>query len=230
MGGFAQAEMAPIPAVPQQDGEGVILRKQTCHVIGAVLKMLGIVIEKRRKKIIPRFFPVDVCFKKSQAADIQAGRAGLLRQRKSLLELRMGISVLYAKPLTVPRLAQFSCFKKAGPRQGFLALIAADSNAIPVAGIGLQGKIQGFTQGIQVSLLLKDDLLQRFVQSDLNPGRLLPGAGASANLPGALGDAVVKAHGILPAIDFDCVQFHRTHPFLPVLHFTSSSISRFPQS
>ena len=210
VGGFAQAEMAPIPAVPQQDGEGVILRKQTCHVIGAVLEMLGVIIEKRREKIIPRFFPVEICLEKPQAADIQAGRAGLLRQRKSLLKLRMGIPVLYAKPLTLPRIVQFPCFKKAGLRQGFLAVIAADSDGVPVTGIGLQGEIQGFSQGIQVSLLLKDDLLQRFIQSHRDPGRLLPGAGASANLPGALGNAVVKAHGILPAIDFDCVQFHRT--------------------
>ena len=210
VGRLAQPEMAPIPAVSQQDGEGIILRKQACHIIGAILEMLGIVIEKRREKIIPRFSPVEICFKKPQAADIQTGGAGFLRQRKSLLKLRMGIPVLYAKPLTDPRIVQFPCFKKARLRHGFLAVIAADSDGVPVAGIGLQGEIQGFSQGIQFPLLLKDDLLQRFIQSHRDTGRLLPGAGVSANLPGALGNAVVKAHGIFPAIDLDCVQFHRT--------------------
>ena len=210
VGGLAQPEMAPIPAVSQQDGESIILRKQACHIIGAILEMLGVIIEKRREKIIPRFFSVEICLEKPQAADIQAGGAGLIRQRKSLLKLRMGIPALYAKPLTLPRIVRFPCFKKARLRHGLLTVIAADSNGVPVAGIGLQGKIQGFSQGIQVPLLLKDDLLQHFIQSHRDPSHLLPGAGASADLPGALGNAVVKAHGIFPAIDLDCVQFHRT--------------------
>ena len=193
--------------------------------------MLGIVIEKRREKIISRFFPVEICLEKPQAADIQAGRAGLIRQRKSFLKLRMGIPVLYAKPLSLPRIVQFPCFKKAWLRHGLLAVIAADSDGVPVAGIGLQGEIQGFSQGIQVPLLLKDDLLQRFIQPDRDPGRLLPGAGASANLPGALGNAVVKAHRIFPAIDLDCVQFHRTILSCRgcILPAVQSAVSRSPE-
>ena len=114
VGGLAQTEMTPIPAVSQQDGEGIILRKQACHIVGAILEMLGVIIEEGREKIIPRFFSVEICLEKPQAADIQTGSARLFRQRKGLLKLRMGVPVLYAKPLTLPRVAQFSCFKVIG--------------------------------------------------------------------------------------------------------------------
>ena len=66
----SQPKMATIPAVTQQYGDFVFRSQQIRHIIGAILEMLLVVINKGCQQVISSLLAVDVGFKDTKTADI----------------------------------------------------------------------------------------------------------------------------------------------------------------
>ena len=205
---FAQPKMAPIPAVPQQDRDFIALFQQIRHIVGAILIVFLIVVDKGSKKVIACLLPVDGCLKDAKTADIKSCGLHIFSQCKRLEKFGMGVIPLNADPLRLPRLTQLGSFKKVDIAFCLLSHIAADGDLIVVPGIRLQGQIQHLAQAVQTALFFPEDAGKGFVGCDLYFAPLLLFPGISAHLPGTQQRRKVKANGVIQAIDSNCVDFH----------------------
>lgn len=86
-----QAIASAVPAVTQKHGERIVSFYKLRNVVGTVLDTRGIVVYEMCKEIISYFLAVQIGFKESQPADIQAGGFDTLPQRKGLLKLRVEV-------------------------------------------------------------------------------------------------------------------------------------------
>lgn len=109
-----KAELPLIPAFPQKHRQLVFLPQQVRHIVGAILKMLFVIVDKGRQQVVADFFTVQTRLKKSQPADIQPRLPHCSRKGKPLSIFRVEIFRLgKADPSALPWLCEFGCLKTA---------------------------------------------------------------------------------------------------------------------
>ena len=211
MGRLTQAKMPSPPTVAQKDGTCILFFQQPGHIIGAILKMRIVIIDKRSKEVFSHFLSVDIGFKDTQTTDIQP--CGLyISGRKCFGKLGMGISFLHADPFGLPGLLHFRGLKKVYLAFGHFSGIAGNSNLIVISGTGFRKNVQGFSQGIQVTFLFPKDIAQFFVRCHLNLCRSLFLSVTVTNFPGTLQHIIVKANRVIESIELHSIYLHISPP------------------
>ena len=109
-----KAEFALIPAPAKQHRKLIFLPQKFRHIVGAILKMLFVIVDKGRQQVVADFFTVQTRLKKSKPADIQPRLPHCSRKGKPLSIFRVEIFRLgKADPSALPWLCEFGCLKTA---------------------------------------------------------------------------------------------------------------------
>ena len=67
---LSQPKMSAVPSVAQKNHPFIFRIQQFCHIIGTILVMLLIIIDKWRQQIISDLFSSQISFKNTKTTDI----------------------------------------------------------------------------------------------------------------------------------------------------------------